>query len=193
MNPSTDIRPEELPWEHTIGLLLDALHVENLIQSIYEWSTVAPQVEVLYRGTQWAEIGELSPCLVRLNNAVDPVLKQFLDNSRSHWGYLLVSDAPWSALVAHLRWLTSIEPPSGEATFLRISSTSVAHALFAEENKPDARVFGPCQQVIAATIRKAGWRCYARSGDIPSPSLHTPCQPDRPRWDSPATNGRRPL
>lgn len=153
--------PDDFPWGQTVGLLLDALHVESLIKRLYEWSP-APQVSVLYHGTRWAEISEISPCLVRLHDRDDPVLRQFLANTHAQWGYLIVSDGSWDELVAHVRWLTSIRPREGEEMFLRISDPAVARALFATEHYPCPELFGPCERIIAANAPLGEWSQFKR-------------------------------
>lgn len=169
--------------EQTVGLLLDGLQVENLVQRLYEWSGLA-QVDVLYHGTQWAEISQCSPCLVRISRHDDPVLRQFLANSQKDWGYLLLSDGTWEELLAHLRWLTSIQPAQDEDMYLRISAPAVARALFSAEHNPGADLFGPCQQVIVRNASLDIWIQYQRSGDKTKPSYEQPFTPNESQWDA---------
>lgn len=172
--------PADLPWGQTVGLLLDALQVKDLIRRLYEWSP-SPEVSVLYNGTQWAQISQLSPCLVRLRDCNDPALLQFLANASSGWGYLLISDGSWDDLVAHLRWLTSIRPALYDEMYLRISQPDVAHALFAPEHHPCAELFGPCQMIIAHYPMQ-GWRQYSRQGDRPAALYREPYTPNDSQW-----------
>lgn len=173
--------PDEFSWDQSVGLLLDALHVDNLIPQLYEWSD-APEIDVLYQGTQWAQLSEVSPCLLRLRRDDDPILLQFLANSQQQWGYLLVSDGPWEHLLAHMRWLTSIRSEPGDEMFLRISDPAVAHALFAAEQHPDAQLFGPCKQIIVANAPLDGWQLYARSGDVSAPDFNEPYASGPAQW-----------
>lgn len=156
--------PDDFPWDQTVGLLLDAIQVKNLIQRLYQWNP-APQVSVLYHGTRWAEISRLSPCLVRLHDADDPILMQFLANTQALWGYLLISDGSWDELLAHMRWLTCFQPPQGEAMYLRISDPAVAQAVFAAERHPWLDLFGPCKQIVVANAPRDGWTHFKRPGD----------------------------
>lgn len=165
--------PDDFPWHQTVGLLLDALQIKNIRQRIYEWCG-APELQLLYAGTQWAEISHLSPCLIRIRDPYDPVLQQFLANTADEWGYLLVSDGSWPELLAHMRWLTSFCPVQDDEMYLRISYPDVADALFAPECNSGAEVFGPCQQVVVANDMLDGWRQYHRPGDRP---LHVPTAP----------------
>jgi hypothetical protein len=159
--------PDDFTWDKPVGLLLDAIQVKNLLRSLYEWSP-APEAHVLYNGTRWACISQLSPCLVRIRDDQNPILQQFLANTAGSWGYLLVSDGSWDDLLAHMRWLTSIRPAEHDDMYLRISSPDVAHAIFAPEHHPDAELFGPCQTALVTQYPLPGWRQYPRPGERPS-------------------------
>ncbi|MCQ3030277.1 hypothetical protein NLO88_06370 [Pseudomonas syringae] len=43
--------PDDFPWDKTVGLLLDAIQVKNLLQRLYQWNP-APKVSVLYHETR---------------------------------------------------------------------------------------------------------------------------------------------
>ena len=173
--------PEGFPWDRTVGLLLDAIQVKNLLQRLYQWSP-APKVSVLYHGTRWAEVSRLSPCLVRLNDADDPVLLQFLAHAQELWGYLLISDGSWDELLVHMRWLTCFKPPQGEDMYLRISDPAVAHALFAAERDPGLDLFGPCQQIVISNAPRDGWAQLKRPGDNYMPRYDKPFVAGDAQW-----------
>ena len=173
--------PDDFPWDQTVGLLLDALQVDNLLQRLYEWSG-APNVHLLYHGTQWDELSRISPCLIRLRDQDDPVLLQFLANTAKLWGYVLVSDGPWEELLAHMRWLTSFQPPQDEEMFLRISDPAVAQALFAAERYPASELFGPCQQIIAANAPFEGWTQFRRIGEKTIVKYDKPYMASEAQW-----------
>lgn len=173
--------PHDFPWLHSVGLLLDALEIEELLKHVFQWSE-APEVDVLYHQTQWAGISQLSPCLIRVRSEDDPVLLQFLANVEKPWGYLWVCDGSWSQLVAHVRWLTSFRPPQGEEMYLRISDPAVAHALFADERGPGVELFGPCSEIIVAQPVPGGWKRYRRSGAQVIPSYDDPYMASSAQW-----------
>jgi hypothetical protein len=173
----------DFPWQHTIGLLLDALEVKELVRQIHQWSP-APEVDVLYQQTQWAGISHLSPCLVRVRSGDDPVLLQFLANVEKPWGYLWVCEGSWSQLVAHVRWLTSFKLPLGDEMYLRISDPAVAHALFAEEHCPSADLFGPCREIIVASPVLGDWKRYRRSGATVLPQYANPFVASGAQWSA---------
>ncbi len=161
--------PQGLPWNGTVGLLLDGVSVEKLPQHLYQW-TENPEFEPLYLGTRWAELGDISPCLVQIKAQNNPVLTRFLNASRQEWGHLVFSDQSWDQLVAHFRWLTSVMHPLGEEVLLRIADPAVTHALLAHaETIKDPTLFGPCKQVVTADAALDCWYINNRPGNAPEP------------------------
>lgn len=161
--------PQGLPWNGTVGLLLDGVSVEKLPQHLYQW-TENPEFEPLYLGTRWAELGDISPCLVQIKAQNSPVLTRFLNASRQEWGHLVFSDQSWDQLVAHFRWLTSVMHPLGEEVLLRIADPAVTHALLAHaETIKDPTLFGPCKQIVTADAALDCWYINNRPGNAPEP------------------------
>ncbi|WP_166226367.1 DUF4123 domain-containing protein [Pseudomonas atagonensis] len=161
--------PQGLPWNGTVGLLLDGVSVEKLPQHLYQW-TENPEFEPLYLGTRWAELGDMSPCLVQIKAQNNPVLTRFLNASRQEWGHLVFSDQSWDQLVAHFRWLTSVMHPLGEEVLLRIADPAVTHALLAHaETIKDPTLFGPCKQIVTADAALDCWYINNRPGNAPEP------------------------
>ncbi len=161
--------PQGLPWNGTVGLLLDGVSIEKLPQHLYQW-TENPEFEPLYLGTRWAELGDISPCLVQIKAQNNPVLTRFLNASRQEWGHLVFSDQSWDQLVAHFRWLTSVMHPLGEEVLLRIADPAVTHALLAHaETIKDPTLFGPCTQIVTADAALDCWYINNRPGNAPEP------------------------
>jgi hypothetical protein len=161
--------PQGLPWNGTVGLLLDGVSVEKLPQHLYQW-TENPEFEPLYLGTRWAELGDISPCLVQIKAQNNPVMTRFLNASRQEWGHLVFSDQSWDQLVAHFRWLTSVMHPLGEEVLLRIADPAVTHALLSHaETIKDPTLFGPCKQIVTADAALDCWYINNRPGNAPEP------------------------
>ncbi len=159
--------PQDLPWNSTVGLLLDGVSIEKLPQHLYQW-TQSPVFEPLYLGTRWAEICDISPCLVQIKTQSDPVLTQFLNACRQEWGYLVFSDRSWDHLVTHFRWLTSVLHPQGEEVLLRIADPAVTRALLVHaQSINDSTLFGPCKHVVTADAAKGCWHFDSRPDDAP--------------------------
>lgn len=159
--------PQELPWQGSVGLLLDGVSVEKLPQHLYQWAQ-SPGFETLYFGTRWAELGDLSPCLVQIDSPTNPILAQFLNAARLEWGYLLFSEQPWDQLVAHFRWLTSVSHPQGAEVLLRVADPAVMHALLVHAHSiNDPTLFGPCTQIVCADAVLGRWHVNRRPGLAP--------------------------
>ncbi len=165
--------PQNLPWSGTVGLLLDGVSVEKLPQRLYQWAQ-SPVFEPLYLGTPWAEVLDMSPCLVQIKTPNDPVLPHFLSASLQEWGHLVFSDHPWGDLVAHWRWLTSVWHPQGEDVLLRIADPAVIHALLGHAHSSKApTLFGPCTHVVTADAALGCWHLNLRPGAAPKTDHHT--------------------
>lgn len=162
--------PQGLPWNDTVGLLLDGVSVEKLPQHLYQWSD-NPVFEPLYLGTRWAELGDVSPCLIQIKTQNDPILLQFLNASHQEWGHLMFSDQPWDEMLSHFRWLTSVIHPQGEEVLLRIADPAVTHALLAHADTiKDPTLFGPCTQIVTADAALGCWHVNQRPGKAPEPN-----------------------
>lgn len=164
--PVTDLRqlPAGLSWDAPAYLLLDGISVEALPQRLYEWSE-SPDFEVLYLDTPWAELSDVSPCLIRLNGQQDPALNAFIENSDDEWGYLLFSRASREELLSHLRWLVCVRHPLGEEMLLRLADPAVIHGLFGLAlQEADATLFGPIEQVVIADRIQGRWHQHQYPG-----------------------------
>ena len=156
--------PAALPWDATAYLLLDGISVDNLVQRLYQWAD-SPDFDVLYLDTPWAELSDVSPCLIRLNGQQDPALVAFVENSHDEWGYLLFSRASRDELLSHLRWLVRVRHPLGEDMLLRLADPAVVHALFGQaERGNDATLFGPIERVVVADRIQACWHQHQCPG-----------------------------
>ncbi len=159
-----DHLPQELPWGTPAYLLLDGISVETLPKRLYEWAE-SPDFDLVYLETPWAELSDVSPCLVRLNGQHDPALAAFMQNSHEEWGYLLFSNASRSSVIEHLRWLVCVCHPMGEKMLLRLADPAVMHALLDQAKKDnDPTLFGPIDQIIAADRVENTWHRHQRPG-----------------------------
>ena len=175
--PINDLRqlPAALPWDAPAYLLLDGISVESLAQRLYQWSEL-PDFDVLYLDTPWAELSDVSPCLVRLNGQQDPALAAFLRNSHDEWGYLLFSRASRAELLNHLRWLVSVRHPQGEDMLLRLADPAIVHVLFKQAARDnDVTLFGPIERAVVADRTQACWHQHQCPGSAEVVTRH-----DRP-------------
>ncbi|SFP65430.1 protein of unknown function [Ectopseudomonas composti] len=164
--PTHDLQhlPSDLPWDAPAYLLLDGVSVENLPKRLYEWAE-SPDFDVLYLETPWAELSDVSPCLIRLGGQYDPALAAFMQSSHAEWGYLLFSHASRDALLKHLRWLLCVSHPLGEKMLLRLADPAVMHALLNQTTQDnDATLSGPLEQIVAADRIENVWHRHQRPG-----------------------------
>ncbi|NQD94454.1 DUF4123 domain-containing protein [Pseudomonas sp. CrR25] len=161
--------PSDLPWSMGAYLILDGVSVEALPKKLYGWSDT-PDFEVLYLETRWAELGDLSPCLIHLSGPHDPICGQFLNHAAEEWGYLLFSQASRLDVLAHVRQMISVRHPLGSEMLLRLADPAVAQALFAlAEEEQNTALFGPIEQLYTPDAVIGRWHSLRRPGQSWSP------------------------
>ncbi len=163
---TNDLRqlPAALPWDASAYLLLDGISVDGLAQRLYQWSE-SPDFDVLYLDTSWAELSDVSPCLICLSGQQDPALAAFVQNSHDEWGYLVFSRASRDEVLKHLRWLVAVRHPQGEAMLLRLADPAVMQALLGPTLRDaDTTLWGPIEQIVVADRMQNGWHQLQRPG-----------------------------
>ncbi|MBP5958674.1 DUF4123 domain-containing protein [Pseudomonas anatoliensis] len=152
--------PSDLPWKTPAYLLLDGVSVPNLAQQLFQWDN---QAYSLYQSTRWQELADISPYLIALKGANDPLLAYFREHAALEWGYLLFSDADAHQLWSHLRHLLTVEHPSGVEVMPRIADPAVMRPLFAlAEQASSARWFGPVTHICLPDGVAAEWHRHQR-------------------------------
>jgi len=152
--------PSDLPWKTPAYLLLDGVSVPNLAQQLFQWDN---QAYSLYQSTRWQELADISPYLIALKGANDPLLAYFREHAALEWGYLLFSDADVHQLWSHLRHLLTVEHPSGVEVMPRIADPAVMRPLFAlAEQARSARWFGPVTHICLPDGVAAEWHRHQR-------------------------------
>lgn len=164
-----------LPWQsQTVSLLMDGINIKNLLHRFYTGENTAT-FEVLYLQTPFAQLYEVSPCLVKLESTGTPHLQDYLQNLENEWGYLLVSDQSWQQQINHLRNLIKVQlPETNEQIILKLADPQVGKALFSlAEEQQDTKLFGPFSHVYTTDIIDNELNHYQRpTGNIIE--LHSP-------------------
>lgn len=184
--PTHDLRhlPSDLPWDAPAYLLLDGISVETLPKRLYEW-TESPDFDVLYLETPWAELSDVSPCLVRLTGRHDTALAAFVQNSHEEWGYLLFSHASRDVLLKHLRWLVCVCHPMGEKMLLRLADPAVMRALLNQATQAnDAILFGPIDAIVTVDRIESAWYQHQRPDSLVARQQDRPYQLSDKQLDS---------
>lgn len=165
---------DDLPWERGAYLLLDGVSAPELVQHLVEWAP-NPQFEMLYQGTRYQELLDLSPCLIQLDGSHSPILRPFLEHAADEWGYLLFSAQSPDSIAQHLRWLLSVQLQQGELAILRLADPAVIHALLTlAQGRQDSRLFGPIEQICAADVLADTWHQHQRPGQQMLPNYSRP-------------------
>lgn len=165
----------QLPWQNqTVSLLMDGINVQNLLHRFYIKGNTSP-FEVLYLQTPFAQLYEVSPCLIKLDNINNRHLQDHLQNLENEWGYLLVSDQDWQQQINHLRNLITVQlPETNEQIILKLADPQVSKALFSlAETQEDTEFFGPFSHIYTADIIDNQINHYQRPDKTILP-LHSP-------------------
>ena len=149
--------PDNLPWAMPAYLLLDGVSASKLAQRLLPWDNPA---YCLYRGSRWQELSDISPYLISLKGAHDPLLAYYQKHAALEWGYLLFSAVDALVLCQHWRRLLSVEHPSGIEVMPRIADPAVIHQLLGLAQT--ARWFGPVEHVCLPDSLQATWHLHAR-------------------------------
>lgn len=176
MSLSTGL-PDDLPWtRHQAFLLLDGATISDLPTRLKQ---INPSVSTLalYDQPPFAALRDLSPLLVAIERADEPLVRFFLQHAAQEWGVLLFSCAPMHSVGEHLRKLLSVELPAGQSALLRLADAAVLHALYANG---DQRLFGPLTCVATADCVNDAWHVHrprqAECPELPVPYCLNPEQ-----------------
>ena len=149
--------PDDLPWvEQQALLLLDGATISDLSARVRQLSPAA-NTFALFDQTSFSALRDISPLLVEIQQADDPLALFYLQHAAEEWGVLLFSAAPAHSVAEHLRKLVSVELPAGQSAMLRLADAAVAHALFASG---DQCLFGPLSCVVIADSVNAVWHSH---------------------------------
>lgn len=156
--------PGDLPWTTPAYLLIDGVSAPYLVTHLRNWGNPA---YCLYSNTRWHELADISPCLISVPTADDPLLLHFLENATHEWGYLLFSHATKQSLCDHWRNLLTVEDPGGVQVMPRIADPAVMHPLFSlAEQASSGRWFGPVSHVCLPDAMQGMWLRHQCPADV---------------------------
>lgn len=153
-----------LDWPEAgkVFLLLDGVRVKELARRLYEWSEGDLDADLLYAGTSWANVAEVSPWLVRLKGPADPILERFLNQgAEDEWGYLILASSELIDVADHLRELIQVRHPAGFPMLLRLADPAVISALFTDGSSPEQVPWGPIERLIMPDAVQEAWHRHA--------------------------------
>ncbi|MFC3284159.1 DUF4123 domain-containing protein [Litchfieldella rifensis] len=150
------------PIEHQVYLMLDGVRVPELPRKLYEWSDGRLNADLLYAGTPWAEVKDVSPWLVQLAGHDDPVLQHFLEEGlEGEWGYLMACQADLGETADHLKSLIQVRHPANVPMLLRLADPAVITALLTEGSSSSQLPWGPIEQLIVPDAVSGEWRSWS--------------------------------
>ncbi|MDV3309108.1 MAG: DUF4123 domain-containing protein, partial [Cyclobacteriaceae bacterium] len=151
-------------------LLIDGAKVENLPETIYTESPGAP-CDSLYRGTELADMLEISPWLVEAHPESSLGAKCF-----EHWMYrgvaiALQANAGLDELVTHFRDLLIAKLDSGDEVVFRFYDPEIARQLLAQDPRSEnaKRLLGPCHAIAVQDRRTGEWECFQNNAPSQQP------------------------
>lgn len=122
-----------------------------------------PDYRNLFDGTKWAEIRQVAPLLVRVEQGhpgLEPLLKEL---QTLECGYGLISNEPMDAIVNHLRRFIEARHPLGHKVLLRFSDPTVARVLLASsESGGVSDYWSTIDGVQLPDALWDGWYCQRR-------------------------------
>lgn len=152
-------------------LLIDGAKVENLPEIIYTESPDAP-CDALYRGTELADMSEISPWLVEAHPQSPLGSKCF-----EHWMHrgvaiALQANAGLDNLVTHFRELIIAKLATGGEVVFRFYDPEIARQLLSQDTRSETAksLLGPCHAVAIQDRRTGEWECFRNNAPPQKPS-----------------------
>ncbi|MBQ0832873.1 DUF4123 domain-containing protein [Marinobacter sp.] len=140
-------------------LLVDGVRLTNAESTLYELCDT-PRYVNLFAGTEWADMGEVSPLLVQVD-ASHPLTRVFLKTGfDAEWGFLLQSTATLDEIANHWRRFITVQHPLGHEVMLRFSDPAVARVLLMNWwMGPDNGFWGPVSAALLPDELEQCWHC----------------------------------
>jgi hypothetical protein len=166
--------PNNLSWSKNAYLLLNGINLAHPMRQVLSWNCGAVY-KPLFLHTRFSGLLDKSPVLVQITGRQDAVYAQFLKHADEEWGLLLFSNADFTAVLKHLRWLVEVDQPVGKSVLLNLSDPMTANALFGiYPTHTDNRLFGPLNEVYAPDVVAESWLQHIRQGSSVTPDRNTP-------------------
>lgn len=123
----------------------------------------APDYCNLFDGTEWAQIRQVAPLLVRVEQGHPGLESLLMELQALECGYGLISSESLDAVASHLRQFIQVRHPLGHSVFLRFSDPAVARVLLAPSE--DGGVPDYWSTINGAQLPDSlwgGWYCQRR-------------------------------
>lgn len=142
-------------------ILIDGAKVNDLSQVIYR-EIERPLCDALYRGTELADLLEISPWLVEAGMDSSLALKCFEDWKHQGAAIVLQADCHFEEVMDHLRGLLMARLVTGDEVVFRFYDPEIArHLLKLDSSGEDARrLMGPCSLFAIQNRRTVEWEHF---------------------------------
>lgn len=165
--PADGSLPLSATWHY---LLVDGVRLTDAESTLYKLCDT-PRYSNLFAGTEWADMKEVSPLLVKVD-ALDPLTRAFLETGfDAEWGFLLQSTATLDEIADHWRRFIIVQHPLGHEVMLRFSNPAVARVLLMNWwMGPGNGFWGPISAALLPDELGQCWHCIQapighRTGD----------------------------
>ncbi|WP_150909735.1 DUF4123 domain-containing protein [Marinobacter halotolerans] len=151
----------DLPGTGNTFILIDGAKVNNLPQVIYREIEV-PKCDALYRGTELADLLEISPWLVEAGVGSCLAIKCFEEWKSQGVAIAMQSDCHFSEVIDHLRGLILARVVTGDKVVFRFYDPEVSrHLLKLDSSGEDVRrLMGPCNLFVIQDRRSGEWEYF---------------------------------
>jgi len=150
-----------LPGDSKTFLLIDGAKVNGLAQVIYR-EIETPQCDALYRGTELADLLEISPWLVEAGMESSLALKCFEEWKHLGAAIVLQADCPFEEVMGHLRGLLMARLVTDDAVVFRFYDPEITrHLLMTDSSGEDLnQLMGPCSLFAIQDRRTGEWAYF---------------------------------
>ena len=151
----------KLPGKGKTFILIDGAKVNNLSQVIYR-EIEAPHCDALYRGTEFADLLEISPWLVETEMDSSLALKCFEEWQHQGVAIVLQADCHFEEAMDHLRGLLVASLVTDDEVIFRFYDPEIArHLLKLDSSGEDVRrLMGPCSLFAIQDRRSGEWEYF---------------------------------
>jgi len=150
-----------LPGNSKTFLLIDGAKVNDLAQVIYR-ELEKPQCDALYRGTELADLLEVSPWLVETGMESSLAHKCFGEWKHQGAAIVLQADCPFEEVMSHLRGLLLARLGTGDDVVFRFYDPEIARYLLNWDSSGEdlKRLLGPCGLLAIQDRRTGEWAYF---------------------------------
>lgn len=150
-----------LPGKGKTFLLVDGAKVNDLPQVIYR-EIETPLCDALYRGTELADLLEISPWLIETGMDSPLALKCFEEWKHQGAAIVLQADCHFDEVMDHLRGLLMARLVTGDEVVFRFYDSEIVRHLLKQDSSGDdvRRLMGPCGLFATQDRRTGEWEHF---------------------------------